>query len=97
MARKFEGNPVYAEEGWKRIGALGECDGVDWLVFLRSASEGNRWSQVKVVADGMAANKANYWLGWDGSRIAKGKDFILLNSNRSELAKALRKLLKECA
>lgn len=51
-------------------------DCVKWFVSL--ADNENDWYAVKVWADGSAPKKANYWLGYSGSRFAKVRDLIVM-------------------
>lgn len=53
----------------------------------------SEWSSVKVVADGRAVGKANYWLGWNGQRFSRHSDLPLL-LNRAELARGVEAMLK---
>jgi hypothetical protein len=66
-------------------------DGVEWLVYMRPGS-GNGWDSVKVVANGRAPTKANYWLGWNGSRFASQHGLVML-LKRPVLAAGVEKLL----
>lgn len=66
--------------GWREVGVV-EGD-VRWLVFVRENAD-NEWVTVKVVADGQAPAKANYWLGWNGSRFGRHADLIAIAHQRS--------------
>jgi len=82
----YKGNAEVSEP-WSYQGFVGHCDGVAWLLFSRPGQKG--WTMLKLVADGKAPTKANYWLGWDGRRFARSKDHALLQENRPQLRKAL--------
>ena len=77
-------------EGWEYIGDI-EQDGC-WRMFVKENAD-NGWASVKVVADGRARGKANYWLGWDGRRFANFKDTLALMQHRPELLKAVERML----
>jgi hypothetical protein len=77
-------------DDWSFLGAV-KADG-DWLVYVRP-DPSNGWSSVKVVADGRALGKANYWLGWNGQRFSRHADLPLL-LQRGDLAKAVEAMLK---
>ena len=95
MARTYEGNPMFDDPEWEELDSLGMLDGAEWFAFLRKEStNGTKWRQVKVSANGYAEAKANYWLGWDGKKIARSKDLVIMSINRKELFNALRKRLK---
>ncbi len=77
-------------DDWNFLGSV-EADG-NWFVYVRP-DPSNGWSSVKVVADGRALGKANYWLGWNGQRFSRHADLPLL-LNRSGLARAVEDMLK---
>ena len=59
--------------------------GLEWGVFIALEPKGV-WSTVKVCCLGRAERKANYWLGWNGSRWATGADAVHMLEGRPELA-----------
>lgn len=61
--------------GWDQVAVV--QDEQPWLVFVR-VNEGTVWLTVKVVADGDAPTKANYWLGWNGKQFARHADVAKL-------------------
>lgn len=75
---------------WSLLGSV-EDEG-DWFVYIRP-DPSSEWSSVKVVADGRALGKANYWLGWNGQRFSRHSDLPLL-LNRSALARGVEAMLK---
>jgi len=77
--------------GWLEIGAV-EGDGCRWLVFVRPDDE---WSTVKVVADGRAPTKANYWLGWNGFRFSRATDLAILAQHRPAVLEAVERMLRD--
>jgi hypothetical protein len=82
--RLFKGKPVIIAEGWRVFGSF-ELEGVTWVFSLRDEKP-PVWSQVKIAAGGAVERKANYWLKWNGERIAKGRESWLLQESRPELA-----------
>lgn len=79
--RKHTGAPIAdGADGWEHIW-YGED--VEWTLAIR---EGAEWQQVKLAANGAVEHKANYWLAWNGERMAKSTDFGLLEKNRPELS-----------
>ena len=77
--KRYRGNPVQDEGGWEHIW-YGESG---WTMAIKAGAE---WQQVKLAANGTAEHKANYWLAWNGERMAKSTDYGLLEKNRPELA-----------
>jgi hypothetical protein len=86
--KKYTGKKPRAA-GWQEVGAV-ESDG-RWLVFIRPDGE---WSTVKVVADGRALAKANYWLGWNGSRFGRHADLVSLAQQRPAVLEAVERVLR---
>jgi hypothetical protein len=75
-------------DGW---GLVAEIKGeVRWLVFVRQGSSSD-WLSLKIVADGCAPSKANYWLGWNGTRFSQKRDTEMLAEHRPELFKAVER------
>jgi hypothetical protein len=77
--------------GWREAGVV-EGD-VRWLVFVRENSD-SEWTTVKVVADGRAPAKANYWLGWNGSRFGRHADLVSLAQQRPAVLEGVEKGLR---
>lgn len=93
----YEGNPMVDSPEWEELDSLGVCDGVEWVACLRAAPRGSEWRQLKISANGYAETKANYWLGWDGRRLARSKDMVVMSLHRPELAERLRRMLLRLA
>jgi hypothetical protein len=74
---------------WSQIAVVD--DEQRWLVFVRPDALGD-WDSVKVVADGRAREKANYWLGWNGLRWARHGDLVALMRRPSLLAEVEQRL-----
>lgn len=91
--RKREGvAPEPAE--WDRIGYV-VCDALcEWGVYLKK-TEGLGWATLKMTATSPVPCKANYYLKWNGVRLAGGKETDLLAEHRPELYDELVKLLKQ--
>lgn len=80
--KRYRGHKPVGPE-WAQIAVV---DGDPrWLIFVRPDASGE-WDSVKVVADGRAPEKANYWLGWNGSRWARHGDLVALMSRPALLA-----------
>jgi hypothetical protein len=81
--RMYDGNADLGHE-WECIEVLNTSEAT-WLVFIRDQEHSDIWKTVKVVADGKVTRKANYWLAWDGKKLAGTSDVKLMQSYRSEL------------
>jgi hypothetical protein len=85
-SKKYRGRKPTAA-GWGLLGPV-EADG-RWFVYIRPNAQ-SEWESVKVVADGEAMAKANYWLGWNGSRWARQGDLVTLMERPALLAEVGR-------
>lgn len=77
MKRSIRGNIPPEKDGWVEVGKLpgGKIKGTRWRVFFRGQNKSKEWILIKVVADGRAEGKANYWLSWNGERFAFLQDY----------------------
>lgn len=71
MAKSYTGNAPPAEDGWVLHTKLSGFE-----LWRRPWNEAG-WLQLKLVAT-RRSKKANYWLSWNGNRLAEGKDAPLL-------------------
>ncbi len=84
--KRFRGNPATGGE-WFLVGDVGDAYGVGWRLYARP--EQNGWRNMKLVSTGPSAHKANYWLGWNGERLAATKDQKNMDANKPELRDVL--------
>lgn len=78
-------------DGWELIGDID--DDVRWLVFVRQRVS-SAWLQAKVIADGCAPCKANYWLGWNGERFSQKRDTEMMAEHRPDLLDSVERMLE---
>lgn len=85
MAKSYAGRVPNHNEGWRLVGKVYEE--VDWLVFRKEQAHSQEWATYKVVADGKATNKANYWLVRNDltKQIGFARDFVLLREHRPKV------------
>lgn len=80
-------------EDWLEVGSWrdeGE-GGLEWVVFEKPQPHDPSWSTVKVVANGLALKKANYWFTHqDGGKTGFAKDLRLMAEGRPWLYRYLR-------
>lgn len=62
---------------------VAEADG--WELYLRVADSSSQWQSLKLVHPEPTDRKANYWLGWNGERLAKNADAACLSGHRPRL------------
>lgn len=92
--RQWEGNRPPAAEGWGFDGKVAVVEDVPWLLYVRAVPTRPEATGCKLVADGYARNKANYWfMVNDEAKVLVGRDAKLLKAKRPDLYKALRRYL----
>lgn len=84
--KKFRGQPATGGD-WVLIGDVGEAYGVGWRLYARPASHG--WRNMKLASTNWAPNKANYWISWNGDRLAVTKDQKKMDTGKPELREKL--------
>jgi hypothetical protein len=52
------------------------------------------WINLKLVATGQNRRKRNWWFGWNGERLAQGKDTKLLQEYQPEIFQWVVNILK---
>lgn len=57
--RRHRGNPP--DDG--QLVSSATIDGISWRLYIRPQTY-EKWRNFKLVADGRAAGKANFWFGW---------------------------------
>ena len=56
-----------------------------WALYCKPYTSGNRWMTLKLINAKRCA-KANFWLAWDGRRLAEGREFKTLREYSPEAA-----------
>lgn len=97
MGRMYAGKMPDADEGWEHVGTCRDADGMEWLVFSKSQEHTPDWCTYKIVANGRAANKANYWLARNRltGQIGFARDFICMRETRPELHEQVEAIIKQ--
>ena len=87
MGKMYAGNPPADGEGWSQVGKCLDGDEVEWLVFSKAQEHTPDWLTYKIVANGQARDKANYWLVRNAStgQIGFSRDYVYMRDNRPEL------------
>ena len=93
MTQTFRGNIPRAED-WMHLHTLRDEE-TDWLLFFRGARgpDDKGWVNGKLLADGRAPRKANYWLSWRDGRLARHRDAGTLSVGRPALYSLLEEFL----
>ena len=69
---------------------------MDWLVFSKSQQHTPDWMTFKIVANGRARNKANYWLARNirTGQIGYCRDYVYMRDNRPELHEQVEEIFE---
>jgi hypothetical protein len=96
MGKKYAGNVPGPNEGWEHVGTCRDADGIEWLVLSKSQKHTQDWCTYKIVANGRAANKANYWLTGNKltGRIGFSRDYVCMRETRPELYAQVETIIK---
>lgn len=97
MGKKYLGRKPDQGEGWQQIDSFLDGDEVEWLFYKKPQEHSNEWFTYKIVANGEAENKANYWLVRNNQtkQIGFGKDFSIMRNNRPDLHSYFENLLSD--
>ena len=95
-AKNHRGRLPSYSEGWAQFGSHDDDDGVNWLMFNR-AQPNQDWLTIKIVANGKALRKANYWLTVNlvDGRIAFNRDQLHMRLYREGLAAKVNDAIQE--
>jgi hypothetical protein len=89
--RMYQGNDPGLD--WECMEILEE-GGTEWYLYRREGASDD-WQSMKLVAQGKALRKANYWFGWNGKRTNNSRDWMTLGGHRAELQQAVLGYLKQ--
>lgn len=92
--KMYEGNMPLSGCGWDTVGRFLDSDCVEWLVFGRAQDHSPDWLTYKVVANGRAINKANYWFARNNKtrQIGFSKDYLIMKNKRPPLFSYIEKM-----
>jgi hypothetical protein len=93
--RQFSGNHPSIELGWVHVGDTGIVDDRIWSIYAKPSNNASEWWQVKICCNGKRAKKANFWLSWNGSRMAKGSSYANCLENIPELPRLAESILSD--
>ena len=87
MGKMYVGNIPQPEEGWRQMGQCNDADDVQWLIFGKAQDHSTEWMTIKIVANGRARHKANYWLAKniETGQIGFARDYAHMRDSRPEL------------
>jgi len=99
MGRRYVGNMPSPNEGWEHVGTCRDADGMEWLVFSKAQKHTPDWLTYKIVANGRARDKANYWLVRNvrTGRIGFSRDYVCMRDSRPELCEQADEILKKAS
>lgn len=94
MSKSYRGNIPDEGLGWDEMVGCQDADGVEWLVFRQKQTHDENWWNMKIVADGRAEHKANYWMALNvkTGKLAFDRDFGFMKETRPELHSQIQTL-----
>lgn len=97
MGKMYAGNLPKDGEGWEQVGKCMDSDDVEWLVFSKPQDHTPNWMTFKIVANGRAQNKANYWLVKNAvtGQIGFARDYVHMRDSRPELHAQVEAIFKK--
>lgn len=92
----YRGNKPSSKDGWIEMDAFTDRDNIEWLVYQQPQRKNGEWVNYKIVANGFALNKANYWFAhnFDENKFAFKRDLNSMNKNRDDLYLFIIRLLE---
>ncbi len=98
MARNYLGRIPESSEGWRQVGQCFDED-IEWMVFCKSQDHTPEWKTFKVVANGRALTKANYWLAMNvaNGKVGFARDYALMREHRPSLHTKIERIFKRLA
>ena len=94
MEKSYLGKTPPQEDGW-RLEFSFEFEKQEWNLFKKPQAHTDDWITYKLVVNGRAKRKANYWIVKNHKTGAVGfaNDFICLQQHRPELYKSVQYFL----
>ena len=93
MTQKFKGNAPVTDE-WMHLHSF-HYEDLDWRLFFRVKDQSGGWISGKLVVEGKAPRKANYWIGWRDGRLARTRDAGTLYAGRQELYEKVESFINQ--
>lgn len=97
MGKMYVGKMPETGDGWSYVGLCKDADSVEWMVFRKPQEHTPDWATYKIVANGRARNKANYWLVRNSrtGQIGFARDYVFMRDNRPELHEQVELIFKK--
>lgn len=89
--RRFHGNCPAPDSGYEQVGVISDGE-ARFRVFVRPRTDAG-WFSIKVVAAEPVKGKANFWLGWNGTRWAHNIDERCLRERYPEFLTDIQTLI----
>jgi len=82
--RSFRGNPPNGDH-WQMADSITDAQGVDWVVWFHLRAMDRGYVNFKIVADGEAKRKANFWIARNRGGGSLSRDLTIMKENNPEL------------
>lgn len=99
MGKMYMGNMPDISEGWDEMAKCRDKDSVEWMLFRKKQDHNQDWWTIKIVANGRASSKANYWLAINvkTGEIGFARDYVYMRENRPELHAQVEAIFKKAS
>lgn len=98
MEKSYLGKLPSPHEPWQQIAKITDpTDKTQWLMFRKPQAHTPDWATYKLVANGRAKHKANYWLVRNSKtgQIGFAKDMAIMQKNRPHLHSQVEEILEQ--
>lgn len=96
MPRMYPGRKPAENDGWEMLCSTKCKLGIIWLVYAKPQEHDDEWRTYKIVANGKAPDKANYWLARRDTTGQLGfpRDYAMLRATRPEVHDFVERLFQ---
>ena len=87
MGKMYQGKKPNQSEGWNQIGRFIDLSDIEWFVYEKNQKHSEEWFTYKIVANGKAISKANYWVARNAKtkQLGFARDVATMKEHRPEL------------
>lgn len=84
--KNYQGKIPSTDNGWE-FDKTFEAYGIEWLMYIKPQPHSDDWVTCKIVANGKATGKANYWFVFNMSenRVGFSRDLMVMQNTRPVL------------
>ena len=94
MEKFYKGKIPSQDDGWELVKKIIDDD-IEWMVFRKDQPHTADWKTYKIVANGKALSKANYWMASNAAigKVGFSRDLVIMRENRPALHARVEKII----